>query len=91
MRHRHVSLYVEWANRKDIREICTFLISNGARNLYVDEDMDQQYIPGQSFLHAHTVFRFRINQTIPEHELLSALAMHPGVYSAGEIIRAYSL
>ena len=85
MRHRHVSLYVEWKNGKNIDEIRALLISKGARNLYVDEDMDQQYIPGQSFSHAHTVFRFHISQATPAHELLSALAMQPCIYSVGEI------
>ena len=84
MRYRHVSLYVEWVNRKDIMGLCAFLVRNGARNLYVDEEMNLQYIPGQSFSHAHTVFRFRIIRTAPAHELLSAIAMHPGVFSAGE-------
>ena len=86
MRHRHVSLYVEWKNGKNIDEIRALLISKGARNLYVDEDMDQQYIPGQSFSHAHTVFRFHISQAMPAHELLSALAMQPCIYSVGEIL-----
>ena len=86
MRHRHVSLYVEWKNGKNIDEIRALLISKGARNLYVDEDMDQQYIPGQSFSHAHTVFRFHISQATPAHELLSALAMQPCIYSVGEIL-----
>ena len=85
MQHRHVSLYVEWTSEKKICEICVLLIGNGVRNLYVDEDMDLQYIPGQSFSHAHTVFRFRISRTTPIYELLSAVAMHPGVFSAGEI------
>ena len=85
MRHRHVSLYVEWKNGKNIDEIRALLISKGARNLYVDEDMDQQYIPGQSFSHAHTVFRFHISQATPAHELLSAPAMQPCIYSVGEI------
>ena len=85
MRHRHVSLYVEWKNGKNIDEICAFLISKGARNLYIDEEMDQQYIPGQSFSYAHTVFRFHISQAAPVHELLSSLAMQQCVYSVGEV------
>ena len=85
MRYRHVSLYVEWTDEKSINEVSQFLINHGARYLYVDEDMDQQYIPGQSFLHEHTVFRFRVNRTVPVHELLSDLAMQPGIFSAGEI------
>lgn len=85
MRDRQVSLYVEWADRENIREICAFLAGSGARDLYVDEEMEQQYIPGQSFSHAHTVFRFRIDRTAPVHELLSSLAIQQGVYAAGEI------
>ena len=87
MRYRHVSLYVEWKNGKYISEICTLLITSGALNLYIDEDMDEQYIPGQSFMHTHTVFRFRIKRTVSAHELLIDLAMQPGVYSAGEMNR----
>ena len=85
MRGQYVSIYVEWAGGKNIDEICQFLVSNGVRDLYVDEDLDQQYIPGQSFSHAHTVFRYRTNQSSPSHEMLSALAAQPGVYSAGEV------
>ena len=85
MRHRHVSLFVEWADRKDIRETCAFLATHGAQNLYVDKDMDQQYVPGQSFSHTHTVFRFRIDRTAAVHELLSTLAAQPGIYSVGEL------
>ena len=89
MRHRHVSLCVEWTGGKNISEVCAFLAGRGARDLYVDEDMDLQYIPGQSFSHAHTVFRFRISRTAPVHELLSSLAMQPGIYSAGELHRIF--
>jgi len=85
MRYRNVSLYVEWADGKNIDAIRTFLAGRGARHLYVDEDMDRQYIRGQSFSHAHTVFRFRINRETLPHTLLSALAMQPGVYAVGEI------
>ena len=85
MRYRHISLYVEWTDKKDVSAICQFLTGSGAESLYVDEDMDQQYIPGQSFPHEHTVFRFRIRRTVPAYELISALATQPGVYSAGEI------
>ena len=85
MRYRHVSLCVEWTDRENINEISALLTGSGARDLYVDEEMDQQYIPGQSFLHAHTVFRFRISRETPVYELLSALAAQPGVYSAGEM------
>ena len=85
MRNRHVSLYVEWTGAKKINEICSLLFSNGARNLYVDEEMDEQYIPGQSFSHAHTAFRFCISRELPSYELLSALASQPGVYSVGEM------
>ena len=86
MRYQRVSYYVEWTGKKNIGEISSFLISGGARYLYVDEDMEHQYIPGQSFSHTHTVFRFYTGQARQAHELLSALAMQPGVYSAGELI-----
>ncbi|MBR5959967.1 MAG: hypothetical protein IKZ98_03155 [Clostridia bacterium] len=89
MRNQHVSLYVEWVHRKDIRDICAFLISNGVRDLYVDEDMDQQYIPGQSYSHDHTVFRFSTDQSLPAYELLSALALQPGIYSVGEVLGVF--
>ena len=89
MQHRRVSFYVEWIEKKHINEICQLLISSGAMSLFVDEDMDEQYIPGQSFMHAHTVFRFRMERTIPTHELLIDLAMQPYVYSAGEINRLW--
>ena len=89
MRYRYVSLCVEWTDGKDIGETCAFLNGSGACGLAVDEDMDLQYIPGQSFRHAHTVFRFRVRRTVPVHELLSALAMRPGVYSVAEIGRIF--
>ena len=85
MRNRHVSLCVEWAGEKNIPEVSALLAAGGALDLYVDEEMDEQYIPGQSFTHTHTVFRFRAGRAAPVHELLSALAMRPDVHSAGEI------
>ena len=67
MRNQHVSLYVEWIHRKDIHDICAFLISNGVRDLYVDEDMDQQYIPGQSYSHDHIFLRDDQAQAVMVH------------------------
>ena len=85
MRYRRLSFYVEWTDRKDISGICHLLLNSGAWYLSVDEEMDQQYIPGQSFLHEHTVFQFRVSRSTPVHEMLSSVASHPGVYSAGEL------
>ena len=79
-RTRSVSLYVEWETDEGEDAIITLLQREGARNVWVDEDADLEQSPCGGIVHAHSVFRFRIDRQ-SVYEALSAVAMYPPVFS----------
>lgn len=85
MRRRFVSLYVEWEEERSTDAIRTLLLQYGIRLTGIDEETDIQYTPGMLPRQDNTVFRFYLNREIPVHELMSAVAMHPAVYSVSEV------
>jgi len=85
MRRKVVALYVEWEEDENKDAIRKLLLQYGSRMIGVDEETDIKCTPGSLFRHDNTVFRFSINRETPVHELLSAVAMHPSVYSVGEV------
>ena len=85
MRRRFVSLYVEWTEEADTDAIRALLHQYGARMIGIDEETDRKKSAGLLFRHDNTVFRFYTDWQTPVHELLSAVAMHPGVYSVSEL------
>lgn len=85
MRRRHVSLYVEWADNADTDAVRTLLLRNGACMTGMDEETDAIRKHGTESRHANTIFRFYLDRMKPVYELLSAVAMLPGVYSVSEL------
>jgi len=85
MRRRFISLYVEWSEDADTDAIRALLRQYGARMIGIDEETDRKKSSGLLFRHDNTVFRFYADWQTPVHELLSAVAMHPGVDSVSEL------
>ena len=85
MRCRHVSLYVEWIDNADKDAVRTLLLRNSARITGMDEETDAFREPGTVSRHDNTIFRFYLDRMKPVYELLSAVAMLPGVYSVSEL------
>ena len=85
MRRRFVSLYVEWTEDADTDSVRTLLLQLGIRLIGIDEETDSKKTPGLMSRHDNTVFRFYMDRQTPVHELLSAVAMHPAVYSVNEL------
>ena len=85
MRNRFVSLYVEWKEEADTDAVRSLLHPYGIRMVAIDHETDIRYTPGYLPRHDNTVFRFYIDREKPVHKLLSAVAMHPSVYSVGEL------
>lgn len=84
MRRRFVSFYMEWTEEAETDAIRILLLQHGIRLIGIDEETDRQYKPGLLPRHDNTVFRFDMDREMPVHELLSAVAMHPAVYSVSE-------
>ncbi len=85
MRHQRVSLYVEWTEEADPDTVRNLLCSHGIRIIGIDWDTDLKRTPCLVPRRENAVFRFRMNQQVPFHALLSEVAMLPGVYSVSEI------
>ena len=85
MRRRFITLYVEWSEDADTDVISALLRQYGARMIGIDEETDRKKPAGLLFRHDNTVFRFYMDRHTPVHELLSAVAMHPGVDSVSEL------
>ena len=85
MRRRVVSLYVEWEEAENTDAVRKLLLQYGTRMIGTDDETDIKPAPGHLPRRDNTIFRFYLNREVPVHELLSAVAMHPSVYSVGEI------
>lgn len=85
MRHRHISLYVEWQNEEDAEAVRDLLRGLGVQVIGVDRDTDLLRRPWPLPRRENAVFRLKADRAAPVEELLSAVAMLPAVDSVSEI------
>ena len=82
---RWISLYIEWKEEDQTDALYKMLFDKGICDIEIDEDVDIEDYPFPGIKHEHTVFRLFVGDDFPVWRILTDVAMHPGVFSVGEI------
>ena len=84
-KRRYVTVRVLWNDGDASESVVSLLLKNGARGVEIDRDVDVEDQPSPGIMREDTVFRIRLGGGYQVWQLLTDIATHPGVFSAGEI------
>ena len=84
-KRKSVTLWVEWRGNEQAESLVRMLIGCGVRGVEIDRDVDVESFHSFGIKREHTVFRVLLGSDCLLDRLLTEVAMHPGVFSVGEI------